>query len=116
MQNLENSMRDVVRKLLSEKKVDLVIGYEQGTVPLRTTPCFIDKVEDAQRLVWNSTCAANLSKYVVGREGRIGIVAKGCDARLLTVCAVEKQVPRENVVIIGVPCMGVRCSVTRSCR
>jgi len=107
MENVEESIREIARKLLSEKKVDLIIGYEQGSLPLRTTPCFIDKIEDVQRLVWNACCDANLSKYVIGRKEKVGIIAKGCDARSMVVCIVEKQVPRENVVIIGVPCLGV---------
>jgi ferredoxin len=107
MENSENLMREIARKLLSEKKVDLIIGYEQGTLPLHTTPCFVDKVEDVKKLVWNASCDANLSKYVVGRKEKIGVVAKGCDARLLAVTAIEKQFPRENVVIIGIPCLGV---------
>ena len=107
MENLENSIREVAKKLLSEKKVDLVIGYEQGTLPLHTAPCFVDKVEGVQKLVWNASCDANLAKYLVGRKEKVGVVAKGCDARSITVCTVEKQIPRENIVIIGVPCLGV---------
>jgi len=107
MENIENSIREVAEKLLREKKVDVIIGYEQGTLPLRTTPCFVDKAEDVKKLVWNACCDANLSKYVVGRKEKVGVVAKGCDARLIAVCAVENQIPRENVVIIGVPCQGV---------
>ena len=107
MENLENSIREVAKNLLSEEKVDLIIGYEQGTLPLRTTPCFIDKAEDVRKLVWNESCDANLSKYLVGREEKVGVVAKGCDARSMAVCIVEKQIPRENVVIVGVPCLGV---------
>ena len=107
MENIEDSIRDVAGKLLSEEKVDLVIGYERGTLPLRTTPCFVDKVEDVQKFVWNPSCDANLSKYVVGRSEKVGVIAKSCDARLIAVCATEKQLPRENVFIIGVPCAGV---------
>jgi len=107
MENLENSIREVAEKLLSEKKVDLIIGYERGTLPLRTTPCFVDKVESIKKLVWNASCDASLSKYVVDRKEKVGVIAKGCDARLIAVCAIEKQFPRENVVIIGVPCLGV---------
>ncbi|MGD8505113.1 MAG: 4Fe-4S dicluster domain-containing protein [Candidatus Bathyarchaeota archaeon] len=107
MESLENSIRETARKLLSEKKVDLIIGFEQGTLPLRAAPCFVDKVEDVQKLVWNESCDANLSKYLVGRKEKVGVVAKGCDARSIAVCAVEKQIPRENVVIIGVPCLGL---------
>ncbi len=107
MENLEKSIREVAKKLLNEKKVDLIIGYEQGTLPLRTTPCFVNKAEDVQKLVWNPNCDANLSKYLVGRKEKVGVVAKGCDARAIAVCIVEKQIPRENVIIIGVPCLGV---------
>ena len=107
MENIENSIREVAEKLLREKKVEVIIGYEQGTLPLRTTPCFVDKAEDVKKLVWNACCDANLSKYVVGRKEKVGVVAKGCDARLIAVCAVENQIQRENVVIIGVPCPGV---------
>jgi formate dehydrogenase subunit beta len=107
MENLENPIREVAEKLLSEKKVDLIIGYEQGTLPLLATPCFVDKVEDVQQLVWNESCDVNLSKYLVGREGKVGVVAKGCDARAIAICVVEKQISRENVVIIGVPCLGL---------
>lgn len=107
MENLQNSIREVAKRLLSEKKVDLIIGYERGTLPLRTTPSFVDKVEDVQKLVWNSSCDANLSKYLVGRKEKVGVVAKGCDARAIAVCTVEKQISRENVFIIGVPCLGL---------
>ncbi|MCZ2809455.1 MAG: 4Fe-4S dicluster domain-containing protein [Candidatus Bathyarchaeota archaeon] len=107
MENIEKAIREVAEKLLSEKKVDLIIGYERGTLPLRTTPCFVDKVENIQKLVWNASCDANLSKYVLDKKEKVGVVAKGCDARLIAVSAIEKQFPRENVVIIGVPCLGV---------
>jgi len=107
MNSVENSIRDVARTLLSEKKVDLIIGYEQGKVPLRTTPCFVNKAEDVQRLVWNACCDANLAKYLVGRKEKVGIVAKGCDARSITVCIIEKQIAKEKAFIIGVPCSGI---------
>jgi formate dehydrogenase subunit beta len=107
MDNVENSIRDAAKKLLSEKKVDLIVGYEQGTIPLRTTPCFVDNAEDVQKLVWNENCDANLAKYLLGRKENIGVVAKGCDARSIAVCTFEKQIARENVVIIGVPCFGL---------
>ncbi|MDH5688248.1 MAG: 4Fe-4S dicluster domain-containing protein [Candidatus Bathyarchaeota archaeon] len=107
MGNVENSMREIAQELLSEGKVDVIVGYGQGTLPLRTTPCFINKAEDVPKLVWNASCDANLSRYLVGREDKVGVVAKGCDARAILVCTVEKQILRENVVIIGVPCPGV---------
>jgi ferredoxin len=40
-------------------------------------------------------------------DAKVGIVAKGCDARAIVTKIVEHQVERENVVILGVPCQGV---------
>lgn len=107
MREAEGSVRRVAEELLRNKKVDLIIGYERGTLPLRTTPCFIKDPAEVDRFVWDVTCGANLSKYLLGREGRVGIVAKGCDARSIVVLSIEGQIDRDNIVIIGVPCPGV---------
>ena len=107
MESLEDSIRETAKKLLSDGEVDLIIGYERGTMPLRSSPCFIDEVGDTRRLIWDPTCDTNLSKYLLDREEKIGIVAKGCDARAIVVCITEEQIEREKVVIIGVPCLGI---------
>ncbi|MFA4835472.1 MAG: 4Fe-4S dicluster domain-containing protein [Dehalococcoidia bacterium] len=103
-----DDIREAAKKLLEEGKVDLVIGFEAGTVPLRSTPCFIRNKDDVKRLTWNAFCENNLARYLRKRpEGKIGIVAKGCDVRALVELIKEKQVPREKMVIIGVPCRGM---------
>ena len=107
MKSIEDSIRDIAKQLLCEKKVELIIGYEKGKDPLRSTPCFVNKIEDVQKLVWNATCDVNLAKYLVGRKEEIAIIAKGCDARSIAVCINEKQIAREKVFIIGVPCSGI---------
>ena len=38
---IQNSIREKARELLSSKRVDLVIGFGEGTLPLRATPIFI---------------------------------------------------------------------------
>jgi formate dehydrogenase subunit beta len=107
MRESEKSVGETARRLLAEGKVDLVIGYEAGTTPLRSTPCFVSDPEDANRLIWDSTCDANLSKYLIGRDEKTGVFVKGCDARSAVVCMSEGQVDRDNVVLIGLPCPGV---------
>ena len=72
--SVERSLRQVARKLLSEKQVDLIIGYEKGSMPLRTTPCFISSIDDVDKLVWNESCENNLAKYVVDRKEKVGVV------------------------------------------
>ena len=103
----EEKIRELAGRLLRDGEVDLIIGHERGTVPLRSTPCFVRDPEDLDRLIWDPTCDINLAKYLHDREERIGILAKGCDARSIAVCASEGQVEMDKVVIIGLPCPGI---------
>jgi len=107
MENLSKAIKEAARKLFAEGKVDLIIGFEEGSLPLRATPCFARNAQEAEKLIWNSGCNNNLAVYVPQKKGRIGIVAKGCDSRSLVGHLKEKQIERENLVIIGVPCQGM---------
>ncbi len=107
MQEREKELRKVAEKLLAEKKVDLIIGYEEGSLPLRTRPAFVQKADETTRLVWNFRCENNLSSYLKTAQGKVGIVAKGCDIRSIIGLIKEKQVNREDVFIIAVPCSGM---------
>lgn len=105
--DVQTELRQEARKLLEEKRVDLVIGYEDDGTPLRTTPCFIREPQDVDRLVWNPFCEYNLVKYLAGRKDKVAMVAKGCDTRTLVVLINENQIKRENVCVIGMPCGGI---------
>ncbi|MFC2067450.1 Coenzyme F420 hydrogenase/dehydrogenase, beta subunit C-terminal domain [Chloroflexota bacterium] len=107
MPELTNKIKEVARDLLQQNKVDLVIGFEQGTLPLHSTPCFIRQEAEVDRLTWDSFCENNLAKYLPKRPGKIAIVAKGCDVRAVVELIKENQLSREQVVIIGVPCRGM---------
>jgi len=120
MNDTQSDLRDVVKDLFAGDKIDLVIGHEKGTLPLRSRPCFVSAADQADKLVWNSFCSNNLAVYLprffqpkVHQKGeetpppRIGVVAKGCDVRSIIGLAKENQIPRENVVIVGVPCHGL---------
>lgn len=107
MDALINRIRGIARGLLREGKVDVVIGFEEGTIPFHSRPCFVRSPDEADRLIWNSFCENNLAKYVVKRNERMAIVAKGCDTRALLELIKEKQVIRDQIYIIGVPCEGM---------
>ena len=116
-QEIEKSIREIAKKLLSENQVDVIIGYSEGTIPLSSTPIFIRNEEDVNKLVWNNLCYINLANYLVplmpqlcdaeGNSLKIGIVAKGCVGRAVNHLAVEKQVDLENVKMIGIRCNGI---------
>ena len=111
---MSKALQEEVTRLFQEKKVEMVIGWEKGSLPMTATPVFIRKAEDAERLIWDETCTNNLAVYLTKDKRqltktnqKIGIVVKGCDGRSLVLYAVENQIVRENLVIIGVPCQGV---------
>lgn len=107
MTKAEKAVREAARRLLKENKIDIIIGHERGTLPLLTTPCFISDPKEVNRLVWDATCQNNLAKYITKIEGKIGVVAKACDARSIVALIVEKQIDRGDINIIGIPCSGV---------
>jgi formate dehydrogenase subunit beta len=123
VENVEKKLREAARRLLAEKKVDVVVGFETGTLPLTATPCFITTPEEADRLIWNPFCIQNLAKFVhdllsrhheaqkrvkpdLRRKKVVGVVARGCTSRSLVIHLQEKQYGREEIVILGVPCGG----------
>ena len=119
MSQVETKLRETIRGLLDRGDADLVIGHEAGSLPLRSRPAFIRDAAEAERLVWGPTCANNLAVYLPRVFARpknprqeyapptVGIVAKGCDARSVIGLIKEHQLPRDKVVIIGVPCTGM---------
>ena len=107
MQQPTDEIRAVARKLLREKKVEVVIGFERGSMPLRRRPCFVRKEQDADRLVWDGWCENTLATYLPKRKEKAAIVAKGCDSRAVVELIKEKQVLRDQIIVIGVPCRGM---------
>jgi formate dehydrogenase (coenzyme F420) beta subunit len=107
MADITQAIRDIARQLLDDRVVDVVVGYEQGTVPLRASPCFIRDPHEVDRLVWNAYCETNLARYLRGSSEKVAVVAKGCDAESITSLIAQKQVDRERLTIIGVPCRGM---------
>jgi len=107
MSQLTHEIREAARKLLRNKQAQLVIGFEEGSLPLRGRPCFIRKEEDVDRLVWTSFSDINVARYLAKRKEKVALVAKGCDSRALVELIKENQVSRDQVIIIGVPCEGM---------
>jgi formate dehydrogenase subunit beta len=111
----EHEIINNVEKLFTDKKIDLFIGYENGTLPLRTSPYFVYGKDEIRKLVWNSFCSNNLAVYIPrimshsrdDRPKRVGILCKGCDVRSLVGLIKENQVKREDLFIVGVSCSGI---------
>jgi len=102
---VQKRIREEAKKLLTNKEVDVIIGFGEGTLPLRATPVFIRSPEEADRLIWNSFCENNLATYLHKLERfKVGLVVKGCDARSVVALSLEKRFRDNPVYLIGVPC------------
>ena len=119
MTSVQEEVRKTAQQLLTEGKADLVIGFADETMPMKATPCFISEADAAQQLVWNSYCSNNLAVYLPACFApkphlkdppplpKVAIMVKGCDGRSAVGLIKEKQVPRENLLLVSVPCEGM---------
>jgi ferredoxin len=106
---MQNELIQKARELLETGQVKLVIGYEAGSVPFKSTPLFADTPEEAERLVWNPTCVNNLAVYLpqAVSRGKVAVVVKPCDVKSVVELIRENQIKRDDVMTIVVPCPGV---------
>jgi len=102
-----DTIRDIARRLLKDCRVETVIGFRRGTMPMMNEPCFVRKPEDVEQLVWDSNCGINLANYLTDRKDKIAVMAKGCDSRNIVTHLQENKIKREQLVIIGIPCRGM---------
>ena len=120
MQDIEKKMKAAAKKLFDDGKVDVIVGFRKGSLHNSSRPYFARSAADTENLVWDCFCTANLAAFLPKlfekparpKEGyrppRVGIVAKGCDSRSVSGLVKENQVPRPALVVIGMPCEGVR--------
>ena len=98
---LAGELRRLARELLAERRVEVVLGWEKGTVGLR--PLFARTPEQADRLTFDADAPLNLAGYLRGLGGkRVAVVVRAADARAVNVLLHEGQVKREQLFLIGV--------------
>jgi formate dehydrogenase subunit beta len=104
-------LKELAKKLLREKQVDAVLGYECDRRGMR--PAFINEAAECDRLAFDHRCVHNLATYLspkrtnVASLGRLAVVIKPCDARAVAGLMRESQIKREDLILIGVRCGGV---------
>ncbi|MBF0225098.1 MAG: 4Fe-4S dicluster domain-containing protein [Desulfobacterales bacterium] len=102
-----DKIKEISERILKEGKVDIIVGFRKGSLPMMNEPCVVKKAEDVKNLVWDSNCGINLVNYLTNRKEKIGIIAKGCDTRNIVTHIVENKIKKEQLFIIGVPCTGM---------
>ncbi|MDD5748204.1 MAG: 4Fe-4S dicluster domain-containing protein [Actinomycetota bacterium] len=112
-------LREKARETISRDDVRCVFGWKRGTYGYESAPAVVRKPEDADSLIFDATCVQNPASFVVleeklpvprGKEPdtrKIAVFVKGCDSRAVVQHLVENAYLRENIVVLGIPCMGV---------
>jgi ferredoxin len=128
------AIRSEAKRLLESGEVSAVIGYTPGRRKGSAQPVILTAAEKSDSLIFAPASVNNLALYLtkakkeVKKNGRIAIVAKGCDLKALAGLMGESQLQRENLYIIGIACAGVHgsnvspaepltaASIARKCR
>lgn len=113
-QQIAQALRELAVRLLNEQQVQMVLGWEQGSV--RRRPLFARTPEQAQRLTVNIEEPLNLVNYLrnltgaVNRPGvstenrpaqRVAVLVSPNDLRTLNVLIAEGQLRRDDLFLIG---------------
>ncbi|HVN59524.1 MAG TPA: hypothetical protein VMT63_14585 [Bacteroidales bacterium] len=100
-----DELKNKVRELLGSGTVKVFIGYTTGTAGTKRA-LFAEKPEDAEGLVFDSSCIQNLAVYVTKQEvkekGMMGISATLPVMRSLVQLARENQVSDSGIKVIGI--------------
>jgi ferredoxin len=102
---MQDKIRQKAKELLSSGAVKVVIGYGQGSEN-RVRAIFIQRPEDADRLIFDDRCVQNLSVYLTKQEvramGRQAVVARMPVLRSIRQLAYEEQLKESDVAVIGI--------------
>jgi len=107
MTDYTDKIKEIAKRVLAEGKVEMVIGFRKGTLPMMNQPHYATSAESADELIWDSNCGLNLANYITDKKGTIGIIAKGCDSRNIVTHVIENKIKRDQLYIIGAPCTGM---------
>lgn len=110
------AIRNEAERILTEGQVSAIVGYTVGRRKDSVQPIIVSDAVWAAKLVFTPASVNNLALYLtkakkeIPKNGRIGIVVKGCDLKALVGLIGESQLKREELYLIGVPCVGVLAS------
>jgi len=110
---VSDAIRAEAVRLLSEGLVVAVVGYAAGRRKGSSMPIVVTDAKEAEKLIFSVSSVNNLAVYLtkskkeISKNGKIGIVVKGCDMKALVGLMGESQLKRENLYLIGIPCVGV---------
>lgn len=107
---MQNEMIAKASALLAGGEVDRVLGWKKGELGWDVSPAVFRSVGELQTdFVYDRTCGANLSKYLIAecrKGGCLAIFLKPCDRPAFELLVKEHRISREMCREIETPCDG----------
>lgn len=112
---MPSNINQIAKELLEAGKVKVIVGYAEGSISGRAQTFIARVPEEAAKFVFNKYCSNNLVVYLTKSyklPKPVGIFVKPCDTKAVIALMQEKQIKREDVYLIGLPCEGVSNSTS----
>lgn len=110
---ITEAIQTEARRILEAGEVTAIVGYTPARRKGSIQPVVITDPADSAKLVFSAGCLNNLAVYLtkakkeIPKTGKIGIIVKGCDLKALVGLMGESQLKRDDLYLIGIPCLGV---------
>lgn len=107
---IERNLKEESKKLLESGAVSVVLGYGRGYDEKHPIPFAASSPEDADLLIFNEYCTANMARYIVRYPAgtKLGVAVKGADSRAVVVLIQEGKINRADLVLLGIPFKGLK--------
>jgi len=115
----QKQIRDRAAELIKNGTVSYIIGWRETRFPDKCAVFYARNAEDASRLIWSEYTIPLTSKYLLDDrwpDGKVGILARGCDSKAINRLLSDNQIDRENLYILGLPCEGKTNDRCLSCQ
>ena len=109
LQEVHQEMIRRAKELLHAGNVARMLGWRRGDFDTLTEPAVFTTCDEVDNLVYDKFCVANLSKYLIELSKQDGVTLaflRPCDTFSFNQLVKERQVTRDKVHVIGVPCEG----------
>ena len=118
MNDIQEKIRQTAKQLLESGEINYFIGWGETRFPGKTMPKFIFQTQDTDKLVFNEYCRNALASYLLDDKyptAKIGLCVRGCDSRAVNRLINDKQIARESLHLVGIPCLGMKESTGEVC-
>lgn len=102
LSDVQQTIQQTAERMLRDGLVDVVIGYQRGTVAHKSAPVFLRDADKASCLIWDDSCVNNLAVYlpVALKTERVAVVLTVADVKSVVELQRENQIDPTRLRVI----------------